>query len=342
MVVRTGAYAYAQWDFECMFDENECVGCRNKVFGLEQRITSHNWTNSPIILNQLNSVEPKTFAYGQARGTLGIDFVVSNPWFNSLLFARNSMCCLFPSGCPSPFTYTWDATSVCTIRCVESFSVEIAVDQCMVNTVRTATGSIVNSMSIRSSIGEPIRATLDVSYTSDDRGVALDACPATEVVGVAVCQFEPYTFAHGDLLFDYGCCMLASVAEIQSFDLTLNPNAELLFQHNCNHASSAFRKVFEMSGSFQAPYICYCAVDELYGQIADNSITSKRESAALSIVFDNGCSAGAEREIRYTFTGILLKDHTTTAEPVEPIYETLNWQARSVVVSAINGTANEP
>jgi len=343
MVVQTGAYAYVQYDFETNFDEATCVSCRNKVWGLEQKVSGWTWTNSPIILNQLGSVEVKTYAYGQARGSLSLDYVVSNPWFLSTIFDRNCMACLFPSGCPAPFTYTWCSTASTCTKTVESMSIEVGVEQqvaCM-DTVRTIGGAIANSITLRSSIGEPVRATADIAYATETSSAIADVSPTSETVGRAACQFEPYTFAHGALTVCNSCCCV-TIAELQSFDISLNQNADLLFAHGCNHASSAYRKVFEMTGSFQAPWIDYSQLDKIYAQIEDNCATFAREDPTLTIVLTNGGAGAAARTITFAFTGILLRDHNTAAEPVEPIFETLNWQARSAVVSAINANSAEP
>ena len=342
MVVRTAAFAYAQYDFETAFNEAICMGTRNKVFGLEQKISGHTWTNSPIVLKQLNSIEPKGFAFGQAKGSMSIDFVVSNPWYNTFVFAENCMACLFPAGA-TPFVYTWLSTAVDCSKLVDSASIEIGVSQagCCNCTVRVATGAIANTLSLRGSIGEPIRGTLDIAYTTDTI-TSLEACIASECIGRAAGEHEPFTFAHGTLSICQGGCCVAVVAELQSFDLSLNPNAELLYQHGCHHAVSAYRRVFEMSGSFTAPYINMSEINKVYAQIEDNCECLLREDPTLTLVFDNSGTLGAQRRITYTFTGILIKDHNTAAEPIEPIFETVNWQARNCVVTAENLSSARP
>jgi len=343
MVVRTGAYAYVEYDFEGSFNEAICMSTRNKVFGLEQKLTGWTWTNSPIVLNQLNSIEPKTFAFGQAHGTMSIDFVVSNPWYNSFMFAENCMACLFPSGA-TPFLYTWLATSTDDTKAItQTGAIEVGICECMVadDQVRVASGAIVNSISLRGAIGEPIRGTLDISYAQCTT-TTISACPTSETVGRAACQFEPYTFAHGSLTV-CNCCVCVTIAELQSFDLSLTQNSELLYGIGCHHAASAYRKIFEMTGSFQAPYIDSTQIDKVYAQIEDNCGTLARCDPTLTLVFDNGvCATIATRTITYSFTGILIRDHNTATEPGEPIFETINWQARSATVTAENGNSVRP
>ena len=344
MVVRTGAYAYIEYDFETTFNEAICMSTRNKVFGLEQKLSGWTWSNSPIQLNQLNSIEPKNWAFGQAKGTMSIDFVVSNPWYNSFLFAENAMCCLFPSGA-TPFLYTWEATCDPLAKAVSlTGAIEVGIDQLSMcdDQVRVASGALVNSISLRGAIGEPIRATLDISYAQCTT-TTISACPTSETIGRAANEFEPYTFAHGDLSI-CNCCCVEILAELQSFDLSLNQNSELLYGHGCHHAVSAYRKIFEMTGSFQAPYINSDSIDKVYAQIEDNCTALARTDPILTLEFNNGVCPGtiATRSITYSFTGILIRDHNTATEPGEPIFETINWQATGATVTAENGTMTRP
>jgi len=86
MVVRTGAFGYLQYGYEGTYGTLACP--INKVLGLEQRITNWTFTNNRITLAALNQVEPAIYAYGTTRGSLGVDFVLSNPWWLKSLWHR--------------------------------------------------------------------------------------------------------------------------------------------------------------------------------------------------------------------------------------------------------------
>ena len=338
--VRTGAYAYVQYDFETTFNCacTPAQACLNKVFGFEQKVSAWTWTNSRITLNQLNSVEPKTFVYGQARGSLSMDFVVGNPWYNSLLFDRTVCCFPATAGCPPVETYTWELTSDAGTKDVESFAAEIGIDQCgATDTVRILRGAVTNNITLRSAIGEPVRATADIAYSSDNISTSVDATPASDTIGTGCSQYTPFTFAHGQL--QWNCCI---IAELQSFDISLNQNPELLYGHNCNHPVDSFRRVFEMTGSFSATHTCRILLDDLYAQIADNSQTLAAEQAQIVLTIDNGLTTTNQRKITYTFTGIGIGDHSSSIEPVEPIFENITWQAKSAQVVAVTDDLAEP
>lgn len=114
----------------------------NKVFGLEQRITNWTFTNNRITLAALNQVEPAIYAYGTTRGSLGVDFVLSNPWWLNSLWDNVASC-----GAACDFTHTY---TVCS-KLPTSLSLEIGVCGAT-NVTRRLLGGVVNSVSLRSSI----------------------------------------------------------------------------------------------------------------------------------------------------------------------------------------------
>jgi len=324
MVVRTGAFGYLQYGYEgaCTFDT--LAGIIDIPFGLEQKITNWTFTNNRITLAALNQIEPQGYAYGTTRGSLGVDFVLSNPWWLGTLWdTRISMCA-------SPNTHAY--TIVSKLR--NSISIEIGTAQACCDITRQLTGAVVNTISLRSSIGEVVRGSADISYSNEiESGVALDATP-----GADTCNF-PYTFAYGTLTTDAG-----TIAELQSFDITINQNSDLLYTHNTSIAVDAYRKLFEITGSFTASYVNSCLLREIYGQAHDTCGVGidgepfARERTTLTITFSNGLTGAAERSITMIGTGVGFADHSVAVEPNEPMFETLNWQIRTMTVTADNGT----
>jgi len=327
-MVRTGAFGYLQYGYEaaCMFDT--LATTRDVPFGLEQKITNWNFTNNRITLSALNQVEPQQFAYGTTRGSLGVDFVLSNPWWLGTLW--DNRCSTM---CATPDVHTY--TIVSKLR--NSISIEIGAEQgtaCCVDITRQLTGAVVNSVSLRSAIGEVVRGSADISYSNEiECMVAIDATPGTDT-----CNF-PYTFAYGTLTTTAG-----TIAELQSFDITINQNSDLLYTHNTSIAVDAYRKLFEITGSFTASYIDTELLRDIYAQghascgVGIDCATFAREQTTLTLTFDNGLSGAASRSIVLTGTGVGFADHSVTIEPNEPMFETLNWQIRTMTVVATNAT----
>ena len=336
-MVRTGAFTYLQYGHETTFGTfpDECMcECVNAVFGLEQKITNWNFTNNRITLAALNQLEPDIYAYGTTRGSLGIDFVLSNPWWLKTIYDRRVTA---DGGACAVTTHTYDINS----KLIDSISIEIAAEQGATDIVRRLTGGIVNSVSLRSAIGEVVRSSVDISYANEAEDcITIRMCTCGDT-----CNF-PYTFAYGTLTTTAG-----TIAELQSFDITLNQNSDLLYTHNTSIAGTAYRKLFEITGSFTASYVDVELLTDIYKQghscmgLGIDGSTFAREQTTLTLVFDNGiCCMNAGRSIVLTGTGVGFADHQVTIEPNEPIFETLNWQIRDVSVVASNATltANIP
>jgi len=334
-VVRTGAFGYLQYGFEMCFGTAATSICT--VFGLEQKITNWSLTNNRITLAALNQIEPAIYAYGATRGSIGVDFVLSNPFWLGALYDTVATVDCMPTAGSAEHTYT----IMCKTRV--PISLEIGVDGCT-NVVRTLTGGLVNSISLRSSIGEVVRGSADISYADETQDTSLDACPGTDQDNF------PYTFAYGNLTNSAGV-----IANLQSFDITLNQNSDLLYTHNTSVADEAYRRLFEITGSFTASYVNSTLLQEIYAQAHTGTACMcpvgldcevfQRETATLTIVFDNGdTNIANEKTITLTGTGVGFADHSVSIEPNEPIFETLNWQIRSLAPVAVNQTlaANVP
>jgi len=332
-MVRTGAFGYLQYGFEvpCMFGTEALSLCT--PFGLEQKITNWNLTNNRITIQRLNQIEPQLFAYGTTRGSLGVDFILSNPWWLNTLYdtvCSSNMCtCMF-----AVHTYT-----NCT-KLRQPISIEIGTEQGGTDVVRKVTGGVVNSISLRSTIGEVIRASADISYADETEtcpSMCIDMCP-----GVDTCNF-PYTFAYGNLTTTAG-----TLANLQSFDITLNQNSDLLYTHNTTVACAAYRKLFEITGSFTATYVDNELLRDVYAQAHVGTMCCMavgldcevfaREQTTLTVVFSNGLASCMEKSITLTGTGVGIADHSVSIEPNEPIFETINWQVRTLAPVAINDT----
>lgn len=327
-MVRTGAFGYLQYGFEGACTFGTFPAAVDAVIGLEQKVTNWNFTNNRITLAALNQVEPQIYAYGTTRGSLGVDFVLSNPWILGTVF--DNRCTTDLVICMTPAIHVYTVSS----KLRRSISVEIGSEQGATDITRRLLGGVVNSISLRSTIGEVVRGSVDISYSDEDEcAVTIDATPGTDT-----CNF-PYTFAYGILTTTAG-----TIAEIQSFDITLNQNSDLLYTHNTSIAVEAYRKLFEITGSFTASYLDDEMIRTLYSQAHSSAgagvdgETFAREETTLTLTFSNGLLLCNERSITLVGTGVGFADHSVPIEPNEPMFETMNWQIRTMTVTADNGT----
>jgi len=337
-MVFTGAFVYLQWAKETTFGTAaaDIATTAGETFGFEQKITNLSFTNNKIPLSQLNDVRVKTYAYGQTRGTLSVDFVLSSPWFIELIGFKDGGT----AGCASPYTHTWSIDQTTCTKLIQSFTTQIGLDTGGTDILRTAVGGIVNSATITTSIGEVARVSLDANYSNEALTSALDACPAV----LSVCDHIPFTFSHGTLEFP-DCTV---IAEVQDVCVTFSQNSDHIWGIGDSRAVSGVRKLFEMTGKFKTSFTDTVQLEKLYAQQNDTLANSCPAETllvcqpTLKLTFTNGAASCAERSITFNFTGIALDDHNLSIEPNEPIFEDLNFQAAGCTAVAVNAVATIP
>jgi len=346
-MVRTGAFGYIKWGYEATY--GSLAATRDNVFGLEQKASSVTYTNNKIVLSELNTVFPLRYAFGQARADVSIAFVLSNPWWLKMIFDTRT---------PSTGGGTIAAPIIYSIstKLMPSFSLEIAHDQATIDSVRVGKGSVLKSITLSAPVGDVVRCTADIAYGTEDSTQAIDTTPPTDNISF------PYTFAYGKLQVTTPTGTERVLAEVQSIDLTLNTNAELLYSVGTGGANptgnqpvGAYRKLFELTGRFSlsmadradSPDVTPAGttmdmLNWIYAQIGANSQALSAEGATLTLTFDNGLATTAKRAITFKLTGVVLDEHSVSIEPNEPIFEDIPFQARGITVEAITDTVTEP
>jgi len=354
-MVRTGASSYVRYDWENTFGTAAFDNATDKAFGLNARLGSWTLGHSPKDLPRLNQVEVAQFAYGQQTGSLSVDFVLSNPWvFSALYGTLGNGLTTTGSG---PYVHTWGTTGgVSGAKTITPFSVEIGfaaegTSGSGENIVRTATGCILNSLSIGATIDGTVDCSADITYGNEaDNSTSYHASPPNDDVNF------PYTFAHGSLHW-YGDDAAdtnsdnSKVAQLQSANVTFSQNPALLYTVGSHKAVSSFRRVFDITGNFQASWINNKKLLQLFDQIESGNTqksTIRQNQANPSTIvdtiltFDNGGTGTAKKAITIKLSG--MRPDSISIDgivPVEPVFETINWRAQSASVIADNniGTA---
>jgi len=316
--IRTGASAYLKYQYETSYATG---GTPNKKFGLQDRLTNWSLTHNRIDMPRLNQTTIHKYAYGQQNGSLSVGFVLSNPWvFRSVYGASPAP----PSPSSGVYTHTWGATQP---KNVDSIVCEIGYDGDSADIVRTVRGCVVNSLGISTSIGETVGCSIDMTYGKE-------IAPSTSI-GTA--PTEPteefaYTFAHGKVTVGGNV-----IAQVQDVDMTFAQNPDLLYGIGSNHAVSTYRRVFDLTGRFRASLLNKNLLEGVLAQIGVNTSTTFEEtlggSPELELVFQSTAS-GTQSEVKITGTGLAPTDYAVTGiEPVEPIFEEINWRVKSATVA---------
>ena len=204
---------------------------------------------------------------------------------------------------------------------------EVGYDGDSADIVRTMKGCIVNSLGISTSIGSTVDCTMDMTYGKEDGvNTTLGTAPTEPTE-----QFA-YTFAHGVIKVGSN-----TLAQVQDLDLTFGQNPSLLYGIGSNQAVSSYRQVFDLTGRFRAALLNKNLLEGTLAQIAKNSSTTYEEtiggSPELELTFQSTAST-TQNEIKITGVGLSPSDLGISGiEPVEPIFEEINWRIKSAIVA---------
>ena len=349
MVILTGARGYVAYEFEASFGAMANAGLSNsdypnKRFGLQEKITSWTLNNNRIVLPTLNQTEPETFAYGQEMGSIGIDFILSNPWIFGAIYGSPTS-----TGSGTDYLHTYASPATAKTKDVRSFRTEIGLDL-GTDIVRSMKGCICKTLAISTSVGGIVQCSTDIAYSNEDAPTsALGSAPVAQSAGIGGAQPAipttkfPYTFAHATLKLNN-----AVVAKIQRADINFNQNPDLLWGIGSHQAVEAYRRVFEITGTFEASWVDKTLLDHVLAQVAIPNDVATREvvdssAPALELNFTNGMPDNDEKRIQITLTGVSPTEHSISGlEPVEPVFENITWQAKSCIVKAYNSESTEP
>ena len=138
------------------------------------------------------------------------------------------------------------------------------------------------------------------------------------------------------------------VAQCQDVSLSIAQNSELLYKLGSHSATDSYRRVLDITGSFRASWLNKDLLAKLLQQIkADGSnsnaysevVDESSPTSKFKITFNNGAS----EQIVIEMTGLSITDQAISGiEPVEPIFEEINWQVKTISVVAKSTLSAEP
>ena len=337
-MVRTGASAYVRYGFEDTYGTG--ASAITNSFGLKTGVSTWTLTTNRTVLAALGQVEPTTFAYGQQQGSLSIGFVFgdtpSYKIFQAIygvptasgtdqvfggLNAKDAIKNMHPTGA--------DDTGL-------TFTTEIGVDlegEASAE-VRTLNGCILNTLSISAAINDTVNCTADIVYGKESAPSVNFAAGNAPTENSA-----PFTFAHGTLALRTASGT-ENIAELQEADINFTQNTDLLYKLGQNQATNSYKRVLDITGRFRASWQ---NKDKLLAVINQQAGAGHKETwgdayagggsdVELNLTFDN---AATGKSVVITLNGLSFADHSVTGlEPVEPIFEELNWQAKTCKVTA--------
>ena len=319
--IRTGASAYLKYEYETSYGTG---GTPNKKFGLQDRLTNWTLTHNRIDLPQLNQTTIANFAYGQQSGSLSVGCVLSNPWIFESVFGAPSTGSATSGVYPHTFGTTAGNKTMNTLVC------EVGYDGDSADIVRTMRGCVVNSLGISTSIGATVDLSVDMTYGKEGApSASLGTAPSEPT------EEFPYTFAHGVIKVGGN-----TLAQVQDVDITFAQNPSLLYGIGNNQAVSSYRQIFDMTGRFRAALLNKNLLENVLNQVKQGSSGNYAEtvggSPELELTFQSSATS-VQNEIKITGTGLAPTDlNISGVEPVEPIFEEINWRIKTATVVAKN------
>ena len=319
--IRTGASAYLKYEYETSYGTG---GTPNKKFGLQDRLTNWTLTHNRIDMPTLNQTTIANYAYGQQNGSLSVACVLSNPWIFESVFGAPS------TGSASSGVYPHTFGTTAGNKTMNTLVVEVGYDGDSADIVRTMRGCVVNSLGISTSIGATVDCTVDMTYGKEGApSASLGTAPSEPT------EAFPYTFAHGVIKVGGN-----TLAQVQDVDITFAQNPSLLYGIGNNQAVSSYRQIFDMTGRFRAALLNKNLLENVLNQVKQGSSGNYAETVGGSPEFEltfQSSSTSVQNEIKITGAGLSPTDlNISGVEPVEPIFEEINWRIKSATVVAKN------
>jgi hypothetical protein len=342
-MVRTGASSYIRYGWESTFGASPGDSALDKAFGLNARLTNWSLTHNPKDLPTLGQVEVKDYAYGQQVGSMGVDFVLSNPWIFGAVYGEPAK-----TG-SSPYVYKYGTTAGvhAGAKAVRTFTTEVGFEGETNTQVRRGLGCIANSLGISTTIDGTVDCTLDIGYGKEDSTSGSVYTSGFDTTPPADTEAFPYTFAHGQLKWagEGGADTGASgsiVAELQDASISFAQNPTLLYTIGSHQSVASFRRVFDITGNFRASWKNDDKLNQLLDQIRKpltKPTTSLSSAPEIILTFTNSGTGAAQKSIEMKLHGVRPDSHGVEGiQPVEPVFENIAWRTKTCEIVCANQT----
>ena len=333
MTVYTGGSASVMYGVESTF--NTAASAITNIFGVQQKVSSFSLSNNRIDLNKLGQVETACYAYGQQAGSLSVGFIFDNGNSHKIFQAIYGA----PAGSgtvASPFLYPATLAQGATAPTVTSLTTNINLQTGLNTLKRSLTGCIVNSLNISTSIGETLNGSVDMTFAKENNSAVLTSTDTItqQDAGTVDQGTKPYTFAHGEVKISTGTALNSTaIADVQDIDLTFAQNTEMLYGLGSNYSVGAYRRVLDVTGRFRAVWKDATIIQHVIDQVRDSEeMLDYTSGVGMQLTFTNGTKL-----IKIELDDLGIADHGVSGiEPVEPVFEEINWKAKVARISVTN------
>lgn len=314
--------AYAQYKYESSY---ATAGSPTTIpFGQGVSITTNRKNNMSRVYG-IGNRNAQDVVAGKFEGNASIEFTMSNGWF---LYGLLGSPAVTTSG--AVFTHEYKEANPQV-----SFTVENGVNL-DTDSVSALKGCVISSATLTAAVGEAVKVKLECPYADEVETTTLATSPVAEQW-----PSEPFTFAGGTL----GIAG-TTYADIQSVELSVNPNTELIWGIGDRRAKSAVGKSREYSlKATMAFQDASKFLEKVWGNGAGPlSGATPACSAYATLTFtNNGAGSGAKTMV-FNIGSIYFDEHSLPQNPNDVLKEDVSMHALYIgsVTFGIGGTAGSP
>ena len=330
-MVRTGAYAYVNYGYESSFGGT--ASAITKSFGLKTALTGLTLGTNRQQLYRLGQVEPHKFAYGTQTGNFSLDFVLGTITTGDVFKAIYGAPTGSGTGASNHVYGSDTGTDSSKTFVGQSFTTEIGFKGETDYLIRTLKGCILNTLGITATIGDVVKCTGDVVFGKEDT----PSNASGDFSDDATEDSQPFTFANGQFSLN-GVIQ----TQIQDVDINFAQYGDLLYEIGSNQAVAGIKKTLDITGRFKVALKDKTAINTLIAQLKGANFKEtwgdkNAGSPEFELHFTNGVVGNGERKITIIGKGLGIADHNTTGlEPVERVFEEINWQIKSAKIVVVN------
>ena len=154
---------------------------------------------------------------------------------------------------------------------------------------------------------------------------------------------EIYSFAHGTLKKYLGSGAWTTLAVVQNCEISINPNAEVLYGLGSRTGVERVGKQFEYDISASMMFQDVASLTELfYTGAAGSTAPGNIAPIALELDIDNGQTTTSKRACIIQLAGVKIDTNSLPQDPTAVVMEDVSMKATNMTVWGINNTSVIP
>ena len=315
----SGYGSYVNYGFETTFGTGVVCG---RTFGHGPKITASMKNNMERIWG-LGARNATVNVAKKFEASLSVEFVLSHASFFRAVLGEVTDADIGGG----LYTHTYEETDT-----IPSITVETGTELGTNDEVSTFKGCKINTITVTAAVGEVVKVRAEL--LSQTMTLA-----TTPYAGQVVATEDPFVFSQGTLQLPSG----ATLANVQSIELTFNNSLELLWGLGSRIATASIEKMREYN--FRCT-MAFAQVTDLMtkflGASGNPLAGTPAETATMILTFTNGGATTALRTLAFNLASVSLNADTLPKDVNEVIKEDVEgWARTGTSIVWTNATASD-